>query len=278
MTLTLTKASNYTIEQLTEVYNHSRRGYLVPMQMTPDALAGYVHHYDLALEHSFVAHVGSETAGLIMLGVRNGRSWVTRLGVTYEQRGGGVGQTLVEELLAESDRLGIPLNILEVIIGNEPAHQLFLRAGFMPKRKLLVLQRPAGSAIAPSLPVLMLSREEIFTRLNSRQGRQPWTNETETYQHLAGLYGFSLQMENGERPWIVYQAAEGKLSRLTYDPGEADPVGSLTALLQHLHQRHPGMATTAENVSADDPALHAFTALGYTEAFRRVEMLRQPQG
>ncbi|MEJ2758922.1 MAG: GNAT family N-acetyltransferase [Anaerolineales bacterium] len=274
MTLTLTKASNFTIEQLTDIYNRSRKGYLVPMQMTSEALAGYIRHYDLALEHSFVALVDDEVSGLIMLGVRPNRSWVTRLGVNNEQRGAGIGRRLVERLLEESDQLRIPLNILEVIIGNDPAHRLFLESGFVQVRKLLILQRPAGGPLAPSIPADSLSREEIFACLDSRRGRQPWSNETESYQHVEHLYGFSLRMDNGERLWIVYEASGEKLSRLTYHPGDENPVNGLTALLQRLHQRHPELATTTENISAEDPALPAFFSLGYSAAFQRIEMVR----
>lgn len=275
MTLTFTKASHFSIEELTEIYNRSRKGYLVPMQLTPEGLAGYIHHYDLFLKHSFVALVNDEPAGLIMLGLRDNRSWVTRLGVINQARGSGVGRALVEKLLEESDQLEIPLNILEVIIGNDPAHRLFLGTGFKPVRKLLILQRPAGKMAASESPIKILSREEIFECLDSRQGRQPWTNETETYRHVEHLHGFSLLMKNGERPWMAYQASDGKLSRLTYQPGEDDLVGSMTALLQYLHHQYPEFETTTENIPIDDPALPAFSALGHSIAFQRIEMVRQ---
>lgn len=279
MTLKLRKASQYSIEALTTAYNRSRKAYLVPMQMAPAELVAYIQHYDVDLAHSLVAELDGEIAGLIMLGVRPNRSWVTRLGVNHEARGNGVGRMLAKALLAESDQLGIPLNILEVIVGNDPAYHLFRQIGFEPVRQLLILERPAGDPAPEVNPVIHpLSREEVLTRLANRPRRQAWTNETETYTHVDALFGFRLRAENGEEAWLAYEAAEGKLSRLTYQLPDINPAHTLTLLLRHLHHQHPTLKTYTENIPADDPALPAFSALGYTEAFRRNEMLRQAEG
>lgn len=279
MTLKLRKASQYSIEALTAAYNRSRKAYLVPMQMVPAELVAYIQHYDVDLAHSLVAELDGEIAGLIMLGVRPNSSWVTRLGVNHEARGHGVGRTLAKALLAESDQLGIPLNILEVIVGNEPAYNLFRQIGFEPVRQLLILERPAGDSTPEANSTIQpFGREEVLTRLVNRPGRQAWTNETETYAHIDALFGLHLEAENGEEAWLAYEAAEGKLSRLTYQLPDINPAHTLTLLLRHLHHQHPALKTYTENIPADDPALPAFSALGYTEAFRRNEMLRQAEG
>jgi hypothetical protein len=46
-------------------------------------------------------------------------------------------------------------------------------------------------------------------------------------------------------------------------------------LLRLVHQRFPALDTHTENIASDDPHLPAFWALGYVEAFRRIEMVRR---
>ena len=91
-TVRLERASHFSIGQLTTIYNQARADYLVPMQTTVEQLGRYIFQYDVMLEKSWVALDGSEFAGLIMLGVRGKRGWVTRLGVDPHFRRRGVGE------------------------------------------------------------------------------------------------------------------------------------------------------------------------------------------
>ena len=77
----LVPASQFTIEQLTAIYNQTRVDYMVPMPMNVARLAEYIATYDVDLDHSLVAMQGSELLGVAMLGMREGRAWITRLGV-----------------------------------------------------------------------------------------------------------------------------------------------------------------------------------------------------
>ena len=130
MSIELVKASSYSIEELTESYNQTRVDYMVPMPMNAARLAEYIHIYDIDLEQSLVALDGEQMLGLGMLAVRKGRSWITRLGLVANTRGKGIGRKVMEGLLANSEALSIPLTMLEVIKGNEPAHNLFRSLGF----------------------------------------------------------------------------------------------------------------------------------------------------
>jgi len=71
----LLPATAFSVEELTEAYNHTRVDYLVPMPMNASKLHEYIKNYDIDLTASAVAVDGNEILGLGMLGIRQARSW-----------------------------------------------------------------------------------------------------------------------------------------------------------------------------------------------------------
>ena len=93
MGLNVLPASQFTTEELTDFYNQTRVDYLVPMPMSVDVMAEYIHDFDVDLELSPVIK-DNETGqflGLGMLGVRDDSTWITRLGVLPNIRRSGAG-------------------------------------------------------------------------------------------------------------------------------------------------------------------------------------------
>jgi ribosomal protein S18 acetylase RimI-like enzyme len=276
MCIELIPADHYTIEQLVAAYNQTRVDYMVPMPMNAARLAEYVHVYDVSLEQSLVAKENGAIVGLGMLGLRPKRSWITRLGLVANQRGKGIGQALMEGLLQNSDSLEVPQVYLEVIKGNIPAHNLFLKLGFDNERELLILRRAPNEITSSSTKIYPMNRGDIIFHLNQRAGAQAWTNQTESLGHLKGISGFHVYTQNHGHGWLVYQRTLFNISRLMFDTEHGDPVEIMRELLAHLHHLHPNIDTYTENISTDDPRLPAFEEFGYIEAFRRVEMHRFP--
>ena len=276
----LAPANRFTIEQLAAAYNQTRVDYLVPMPMNAARLAEYIQHYDVDLERSVVAVADDEMLGLGMLGVRSGRTWITRLGVLPGKRRRGLGWALSQALLAANPELRAERTILEVIKNNTPAYNLFLKHGFEVTRELVVLRRPPGPpAHPPSGEARELDRAEALARLVARPDPQSWITETESLAHLEHLTGLGLVLPDGGRGWLVWQVQMFRgfpllLSHLTLHAERGDAAGVGRALLAHLYQRYPNLDTHTENIPAGDPHLPAFTDQGFMETFRRLEMHR----
>ena len=277
MNLNLIPASKYTIEQLTEAYNHTRVDYMVAMPMNAARLQEYVDIYHIDLDKSLVAKENGVIIGLGMLGLRENRSWITRLGLVADQRGKGAGQAIVEGLLANSDALAIEKNMLEVIKGNTPAHQLFLKLGFEYLRDLVILRRAPAQVPDTSVPAVELDPDTCLAKIEERSGKIAWTNQSETMREIQGLQGFQLEMPGGGSGWMVYLQTNLNLSRLMYGTKGPDPLHTMKALLGYLHAKYPNTDTYTQNIPADEPHLPAFEAFGYIETFRRVEMVRYPE-
>jgi ribosomal protein S18 acetylase RimI-like enzyme len=274
--LKLIPAVHFSIEQLTAIYNQTRVDYMVPMPMNQARLAEYINTYDVDLERSLVATQDGELLGVAMLGVRQDRAWITRLGVVPNTRRSGVGQALCEGMLEQAEALGIHFQMLEVIKDNVPAHSLFLKLGFYEVGELLVLRR--SPIIPPPDPVIAnaqrLDRIEALDLAGQDRGTQPWTNQSESLSNALDVSGLRITLPNGSDGWLVYQRQKFLLTRFAFKTQSGDPVDIARGFLSHLHHQYPRLDTQLENIQVNDPHLTAFREAGYVESFRRVEMWR----
>ena len=272
----LIPANQFTIEQLTAIYNQTRVDYMVPMPMNVARLAEYIAVYDVNLENSLVATQGADMLGVAMLGVRKQRAWITRLGVIPNTRRGGVGKALMAGLIGNAERLNLNFVMLEVIKNNVPAHQLFLKTGFVEIGELLVLRR--APLIPPPDPVVAdaerLERADALTLVERNRGMQPWTNQSESLVNAYEVSGLHLTLPDGSRGWLVYQRQKFTLTRFAFKTETGDPALMAYAFLSHLHNQYPRLDTQIENIRVNDPHLPAFYEMGYMESFRRIEMWR----
>lgn len=270
----LIPACEFSIEELTTLYNQTRVDYLIPMPMNAARLAEYVRVYDVSLPHSLVAREEGEVLGLAMLGVRKARTWITRLGVLPTTRRHGTGQALMEGLLERTTQLGYQFSMLEVIKNNTPAHMLFLKMRFKEIGELLVLRRsptlpPPDPVIADAQPLESIEALDLVAR---NRGTQPWTNQSESLNNARDVSGLRVTLVDGSHGWLVYQRQRFTLTRFAYKTEAGDPVKVALAFLSHLHHMYPRLDTHLENIQVSDPHLPAFTQMGYVESFRRIEM------
>lgn len=273
-TVELLPASQFTIEELVTIYNRGRVDYIVPMPMSVASLREYVQNYDVDLEKSAVGLLDGDPVGLNMLGVRPGRTWVTRLEVLPSKRGYGMGQRLMTRLIDHSRRLEASHIILEVIKNNVPAHCLFHKLGFRETRMLLVIRRPPGPPTheAPDYTVQHLNQEQAIAFLDRRRSIPSWLDETPSLVNAGSLAGLRIELDNGDWGWLVYQKTPLQLRRLVLQTEAGDPHQVGLALTRALHIRYPDTDTKSENLPLYDPHWSAMQEGGYLEAFRRIEM------
>lgn len=276
----LLPASQFSYEQLTDAYNQTRVDYIVPMPMNAARLREYVRVYDVDLNGSRVAIDNGEILGLGMLGRRENRGWITRLGVLPTTRRRGTGQALMSALMESAAERCLQWMWLEVIKGNEPAHRLFQRFGFEETRELLVVRRPPDPSIlersAAHLDdavkqVTELPHADALMLLAQRRRRPNWLNETESLQHVSNLVALAVERRDGSRGWVCYQPGLMQLTRVTVEVTAGDATAVTETILQLLHQRHPNQDAVVENIPPDD-CWAGYQKLGYFDTFRRIEM------
>ena len=268
--------SAFSMDALAEIYNQTRVDYIVPMPMNAKRLQDYVDAYDIDLDASLVVQTSTgDILGISMLGVRENRAWITRLGVLPFRRRRGTGQFIMDHHLKMARRSGAGEVQLEVIKGNEPAHKLFCKNGFLETRELLVIRRPPTPLEAAPVPngrVSEMLAPEIRALLDVRCDDPAWTEESATFANLTGVKGLRLETSSGETGHLIYQLAPFQLSHIVLSPSARQNLDVAYGLLLHLHQSNPVVDTKVENVPVDDPLWPLYRDLGYVEVFRRIEM------
>jgi ribosomal protein S18 acetylase RimI-like enzyme len=280
MTVELTPAIQFTTQELTDLYNQTRVDYLVPMPMNIERLIEYMHDFDVDLTHSCVAHgEDGQILGLGMLGIRENRAWITRLGVIPSTRRNGAGAAMMDYMLEQADALGLKETHLEVIKHNEPAYKLFVKKGFNTAGEYLVMRRAPHSISDPlSGCVDWLDREEALQTLQTYPNHLTWINAIESMKNASDIQGLRVTLPNEDTGWIVYRCQKFFLSHLIMYTERGDPNQIGTQLLLHLYTRYPRLDTYAENIREMDPHLSAFHSMSFFENFSRIEMRRQANG
>ncbi len=296
----LLPASEFTIEELTSAYNQTRTDYLIPMPMNPARLHEYIRLFDVDLDASAVAVIDQTIVGLGMLGVRSKMGcWITRLGVLPQGRRKGTGSSLMQALLDQAESKDISNVWLEVIHGNEPAHELFRKFGFRETRELIVARRPPGTthtmmAVKSAHKVRYLQHDEVLELHCRRQERMNWLNGVETMrnvglltspyagtapelaqQELPQLAGIYVEFLDGAQGWVSYQASTLQLKRICVEVLRGEPTRTTAELLELLHRLHASQDAVIENIP-DDECWLGYKQAGYFEVFRRIEMVRGP--
>jgi hypothetical protein len=246
------------------------------MPMNAKRMQTYVRTYDVDLDASGVVFdTDQHIAAIGMLGIRDHRAWITRLGVVPERRGQHIGDFFVEALLKAAVEHSARLIQLEVIVGNEPARRLFQKFGFRETRQLVVIRRPPKRPDSPppqNIVITPLKSDEIWSCLAQRSDRASWITENASLMKASNLEGFRVKLPSGYTGWIVYQNATFEITYVVTRLPPPVREEMLYALLYAMHDLHPAQDTKIENIPQDDLLWSVYQRLGYIEMFRRWEM------
>ncbi len=270
-------ASNYTHDELAEIYNHTRIDYIVPMPMNAKRMRQYVEHYDVDLNESVVVTTeDGEPIGVGMLGLRDNRAWITRLGVVPNMRERRIGTFLMKLLIDNAQRCGVALIQLEVIVGNDPAFNMFRKFGFQLHRELLVVRRPPKQHVEGSHPLVhelrYLEDDEIVACLQQREPGPSWVEETTSLLNAGALKGLLLRIGDAEG-WVVFMCTKFQIQHIVLWANGINDDDVVFSLLYYLHELFPNRDTKVENIPVNHPTWRAFESLDYVVDFRRYEML-----
>ncbi len=301
------RASEYTVDKLAAAFTYGFEQYIVPHEMTPEAMAERVHYQDVALDGSFVLQDDDGPAGVALLSARGERGWCCALGVATRQRGSGYGRILMERLIEEARQRKLKEMWLEVFTQNTPAFQLYQSLGFRIERELTdyagalahgVARRAfTGPLILPGLsdegeseetppaeraPAEMDAAAALAHYAALQLVRPSWEFEPPVLDRLAAagrLRALAIAGEDaddGPDALLLYEEPGKEVRLLGFGarPG-ADVTGGLelaTILLSAIAQKHPGGVFRAEEIPPGNPLAPVLEAAGCPATHRLFEM------
>lgn len=274
----LVPASNFSADELADIYNAGRVDYIVPMPMNAKRIQSYVRMYDVDLDASVVIYDDlHEPAGIGMLGIRDDRGWITRLGITPEKRKAGMGMAIMQALIDAARARYARLIQLEVIEGNDPAHRLFMRCGFRETRRLLVIRRPPEppppeEPPVPGMVAAPLTKDEIWACLAQRGPGASWINENASMVKVEMLDGLRVKLPSGYTGWAIFQCKKFEISHVVLHAPAPVREQMTTALMYQLHRTFADRDTKIENIPVPEMTWNILKQFNYVEEFRRIEM------
>ncbi len=274
----LVPASNFSADELAEIYNAGRVDYIVPMPMNAKRIQNYVRTYDIDLDASVIVFDSKHRpAGLGMLGIRDDRGWITRLGIIPEHRRGGMGMCMIQALIASAREHYVRLIQLEVIEGNDPAHRLFQRCGFRETRRLMVIRRPPeppppDEPPFPGTKVSHMTIDEIWACLAQRGPGASWVNENASLVKVEKLEGLRVKLPSGYSGWVIFQRTTFEMTHVVFQTPAPVREQMMVALLYQLHRLHSEQDTKIENIPVNEITGSVLQQFNYVEEFRRIEM------
>ena len=274
----LVSASNFSADELAEIYNAGRVDYIVPMPMNAKRIQSYVRTYDVDLDASVVIYdQDHQPAGIGMLGIRDDRGWITRLGIIPEKRKAGMGITMMKALIDAAKVRYARLIQLEVIEGNDPAHRLFLRCGFRETRRLMIIRRPPeppppDEPPIPGMIATTLTKDEIWACLAQRGPGASWINENASLVKVEQLEGLRVKLPSGYSGWVVFQCKTFEITHVVIQAPAPVREQMMIALLYHLHRLYSDRDTKIENIPVPEMTWAVLQQFNYVEEFRRIEM------
>lgn len=137
------KLSDCTLQEIVTAWNRGFTGYLVQLEMNETTFVTRLVSEGLSPEHSIVAFVNNEPAGIIVNGFRtiDGKrmAWNGGTGIAPEFRGKGLIKQMMNETMAIYERQGIDIALLEAIKENAVAINLYKNYGYDVSDELVFL-------------------------------------------------------------------------------------------------------------------------------------------
>jgi len=236
MTLSTQSVLEFGIEPTLDILNQGFSDYIVPIHLEYANFQRMLRLDSIDATLSKVVFSGGESVGIGLVAHRGWSSRLAGMAVLPTARRSGVGKWLLDQLIEDAQVRGDHRMELEVIIGNDPAIQLYQDAGFQTIRRLLSfkLENPLGE----SHDFKITDIREI-ARLVAANGipNLPWQLSWETLAQ-SGPPSQGCQLDSA---WAVISPPERsgiQIQSLIVDPSFRGK-GRASRLLRALFDKYP---------------------------------------
>lgn len=134
MNIVMRRLSEFTLPEVTSLWNEGFKGYAVEMSMSMDAFIKRFPENNLSLELSLAACVDGRPVGFVINGFRtiDGKrtAYNGGTGIVPEYRNKGIAKLLIGAALELYKEQGVETALLEALSDNEPAIMLYKRMGY----------------------------------------------------------------------------------------------------------------------------------------------------
>ena len=236
MTLSTQTVLEYGFEATLDIINQGFSDYMVPIHLDRAGFQRMLRLDSIDVTLSKVVFRDGECVGAGLIAHRGWSSRLAAMAIIPTARRSGAGKWLLDQLMENAQNRGDQRMELEVILGNDPAIQLYQNAGFQTIRRLLSFKQlnPLGESHN-------FEKSDIreIAKLVASNGlpKLPWQLSSETLAQF-GPPSQGCQLDSA---WAVITSPEQsviQLQSLIVDPALRGQ-GRATSLLRALFARYP---------------------------------------
>ncbi len=177
--LTFGSLLEFSLNEITDIFQRCFEGYLVPIALTPVLKTGRLRRDSTDLTRSFVILSGGEPVSMAFLAPRYDRMRLAGMGVVASARGQGVGRAAVAEFLRRSREAGCREAVLEVFEQNEAAFKLYSSFGFAVSQRLYGYSRAGTQPMPAPIQLAETSARDYVRAVSASEDSLPWFHESE---------------------------------------------------------------------------------------------------
>lgn len=142
-------------------------GYMVPVNVTAEALRQRILREDVDSAISEVFFDGGRPAGILLIARRGDFSRISALGIGPTLRGKGLGRHVMREAIDAARKRGEKRLLLEVIDSNTRAADLYRSLGFETLRRLVGFERAPSQPTPETAPAEACDLEAVVGMLSA---------------------------------------------------------------------------------------------------------------
>lgn len=254
---------------LLHLFNSAYSDYLVPLQLTEEALSEHVSSHDIDLTCSRVV-VEGEPASFALIARRDGAGWVGGMGTAPAHRRHGLGERALLAGLDAASVAGCREVWLEVLLENQAAIRLYEKLGFRPVREVAVWSLVPTAEDRPNARVVALAQARAWIAAN-RSSREPWQRSDETTnaiaERVASLDALVVDRDDEIAAAVVFREQGERVTVLQI--AALDDRSATEVLIAVAGDRSLRLA----NIPIGEPVSRVLAELGGHELARQHEML-----
>ncbi|MEC0265761.1 GNAT family N-acetyltransferase [Paenibacillus anseongense] len=285
------KMSEMSVEDLVALWNKGFEGYYLNSSLDMSKFMARTVHEGLSLEHSLVLYENEEAIGFVMNGFRTieGKkvAWNGGTGIIPDYRGKGFGKHLMLRNLQLYQEQDVDIALLEALVQNEAAINLYQKVGYEITEQLVCLQHTGELLVN-------LLESKFPEKYSLRQGHPVEVNAVPFNKPMSAWQTQWPSMKGGES--ILVTVAEEVVGYALFKRVYAEN-GSLTSFVLYQCEACPGREDETEilktalrevfapltssctrltmNIRHSNEGLNELLAgLGFTSFVEQVHMLR----
>jgi ribosomal protein S18 acetylase RimI-like enzyme len=271
------RASEYTADELTDLFNRGYEGYFIPFHFTVPMLEAHVRAGHIDLARSLVWEEEGRPIAFSLLGVRSGRGWIGGFAIAPEARGRRLADPLFQRHVDVIFAAGSEIRALQLEVFTENwARKTYERAGMRVTRRVEAFEGPldpsrfagdaAGGEAADGDVAALLAHH---ARLHAAWPAT-WNRE-DAYVAAYPFPVFALHAGPADAPTAVLFAAESGPGIRVLDAA-ATTDADAAAVFRALARRHPGRTMIVVNEAEDSPVNHVLRTAGFPVSRAQFEM------